>query len=103
MTKREAQAQAFCDRLMEHVRKTHSTGHYAQGNVEWLDFAESQYDPAQIHCFSAGTYIARYPVTKNEKDILKAVHYISRLWALEHPAETAVPAVPGVPVPLLLE
>jgi len=89
VSKREAAWQSFSDCMMEHIKETEA-GHYGDRPIQPLDFLEQWFPPDAL-AWQVVKYMCRYPRTRNQKDIYKAAHYLSRLWAIHRcpdPSET---------------
>ena len=72
----------FTEAAAKHVAETDS-GHYGGKAIQPLDFME-QYFGDDALAWQVVKYACRYPRTRNEKDLLKAAHYLSRLWVINH-------------------
>ena len=75
---------AFEANVTAHIKDT-LHGHYAYGTtmMQPLHALEQTFGLAYL-CGQVCKYMFRYPQTHNERDLYKAAHYLSRLWALKH-------------------
>jgi len=84
ISKRAAMWQSFSDCMLEHIDET-ERGHYGGAKIQPIDFFES-YAPEEGMVwwlvFNVCKYLLRLPNTQNPRDIYKAAHYLSRLWAI---------------------
>jgi hypothetical protein len=80
ISKRVADWIAFSDRMREHIEATEK-GHY-HGDIQPLDFFERWFSLDSL-CWQVCKYMTRWPQTGTEADLLKAAHYLSRLWSLQ--------------------
>lgn len=69
----------FSDQVYAHVKATFD-GHYARRGAEMepIDFFEAYLDPDWL-VGQVCKYVLRVQNSHNEKDLLKAAHYLSRL------------------------
>lgn len=77
--KKQTIESAFIQDFKEHIEST-KTNHYSGGKVQVIDLVESLGMLESCAVSNTIKYIARYPKTKNKKDLLKAVHYISMIY-----------------------
>jgi len=82
MTKSEAW-QEFSNAVLQHIQDTEQ-GHYAQGGIDVIDFFESQHKINATIAWAKDVikYVIRQPYTHNQLDLLKAAHYLCRIWIL---------------------
>lgn len=60
--------------------ETVKTNHYSGGKVQVIDLVEGLGMLEAFAVSNAIKYMARYPKTRNKKDLLKSVHYISMVY-----------------------
>jgi hypothetical protein len=82
MSKKVEEWRQFADRVQAHISDTEQ-GHYSHHAIEPLTFMESYLRPDWL-CGQVIKYMARYPRTHNDRDLMKAAHYLSRLWMVYH-------------------
>ena len=82
MTKVEAWC-VFSEQVKKHIEETEH-GHYSQGGIDVIDFIESQFGNWANIAWAkdAIKYIVRLPHTDNHVDVLKAAHYLCRIYTV---------------------
>ena len=73
----------FSKQVYYHIKQTEE-GHYSQGGIDVIDFIESQFqiDATLAWAKDVIKYVIRQPHTANQIDLLKAAHYLCRIWLL---------------------
>jgi len=66
--------------VSDHVKET-QVGHYATGEVEPMDLIEAV-GRGEFALGCVIKYVSRFKRTENSLDLVKAAHYLSRLWHL---------------------
>lgn len=72
----------FSSQVKMHIISTKKSHYSNEGHIEPIDLIES----LNMRDFAGGSiikYISRYSKNRNSKDLLKAAHYLSRLWEWE--------------------
>jgi len=73
----------YVDRLKEWIEET-KVDKYARGGVETIDLIHSKLDLVSFALGNVLKYVSRYPTTMDEKDLLKAGHYLAMVWSIHH-------------------
>jgi len=78
ISKRQAAWLGFSNCVMTHIKETEK-GHYGGPKIQPLDFLEQWFSMDAL-AWQVCKYLCRYPVTRNQEDLLKAADYLCRLW-----------------------